>query len=282
MPSAELHRCNGMDALGLTERFAALAAWIDEARLASMTWYHQPLEVQTKSDGSPVTQADRAVEHLLREQIHATFGDDAILGEEHGAEPGSSRWRWIIDPIDGTASFMRGIPLWGTLVALEFTEPGEQPRIVAGIADYPALEERIESPSASEAWWIRRAHRIRCHVAPARPLAESVICTTGTEYFRQSNRMSTWQRLGQQCRSLRGWSDCSALLLLCTGRIDGVVEPVMHPWDIGPFAAILPAAGAAWAALGATDGVPGGSLAAASSQGLLSQLLATAQATRSD
>jgi fructose-1,6-bisphosphatase/inositol monophosphatase family enzyme len=113
-------------------------------------------------------------------------------------------------------------------------------------------------------------------VAPARALADALICTTGTEYFQQSNRMSTWQRLGQQCRSLRGWSDCSALLLLCTGRIDGVVEPVMHPWDIGPFAAILPAAGAAWAALDDTDGAPGGSLAAASSQGLLTQILATA------
>lgn len=273
MPPVSPHRCTSMDDPGLSERFAALGAWMDEARSASMAWYHQPLDVQTKADGSPVTQADRAVEHLLRDRIHAAFPSDGLLGEEHGAEPGSNGWRWIIDPIDGTASFMRGIPLWGTLVALEFTEPGLQPRVVAGIADYPALDERIEAPSTTIAWWTRRGTRDRCHVAPARALADALVCTTGTEYFRQAGRLEAWERLGRRCRALRGWSDCSALLLLCTGRVDAVVEPVMHPWDIGPFAAALPASGASWTDLDGNPYLLAESLVASSSAPLQRALL---------
>lgn len=258
---------------GLQARFDHLVRWLDELRSISLHWARQPLQVDTKSDGSPVTQADRAIESALRSKIRMHHPHDAILGEEHGDEPGSSNWRWIIDPIDGTASFIRGIPLWGTLVGLEHrTERGE-PVMVAGVADYPALGERIEASSPDAAWWTRADQRQRCRVAPPRPLHAATICTTSTEYFRSSNRLDLWSRLGRAAGSLRGWSDCSALLLLCTGRVDAVVEPVMHPWDIGPFAAILPACGAEWTSLAGERTHLSGSLMAATSTDLLAQLL---------
>jgi len=249
-----------------------LTQWLDELRPVSLGWARQSLQIDTKSDGSPVTQADRAIEATLRHLIRIHHPTDAILGEEHGDEEGSSGFRWIIDPIDGTASFIRGIPLWGTLVGLEqHTDRGE-PIVVAGVADYPALDERIEAPSRDTAWWTRSHERQRCRVAAPRSLHDATICTTGTEYFRRAGRMELWSRLGAASGSLRGWSDCSALLLLCTGRIDAVVEPVMHPWDIGPFAAILPACGAAWGSLDGRTTHRGGSLVAATTTELLSQI----------
>ncbi len=258
---------------GLQARFDHLAQWLDELRQTSLHWAGQPLRVDTKSDGSPVTQADRAIEAALRDRIRMHHPNDAILGEEHGDEAGSSAWRWIIDPIAGTASFVRGIPLWGTLVGLEQRPPGGAPQVVAGIADFPALDERIEAQSHHEAWWTRAQQRQRCRVAAPRPLHTATVCTTGTEYFRRTDRMRLWTRLGEQSGSLRGWGDCSALLLFCTGRVDAVVEPVMHPWDIGPFAAILPACGAAWTSLAGDRAHLSGSLLAATSTDLLAQLL---------
>ncbi len=258
---------------GLKARFDHLAQWLDELRAVSLHWAGQVLDVDTKSDGSPVTQADRAIESALRQKIRLHHPSDAILGEEHGDEAGSSGWRWIIDPIDGTASFIRGLPLWGTLVGLEQRTEGGEPIVVAGIADLPALDERIEALSHDEAWWTRGGLRQRCRVASPRPLHRATVCTTGTEYFQRTDRMRWWTRLGEQSGSLHGWSDCSALLLLCTGRVDAVVEPVMHPWDIGPFAAILPACGAAWTSLAGERTHFGGSLLAATSTDLLAQLL---------
>jgi len=273
MSRATAHRCTDMHDDGLQARFDHLVRWLDELRSISLYWAGQPLQVDTKSDGSPVTQADRAIESVLRAKIRMHHPSDAILGEEHGDESGSSGWRWIIDPIDGTASFIRGIPLWGTLVGLEQRTSGGEPVVVAGIADYPALGERIEASSPDEAWWTRADHRQRCRVAPGRPLHAATICTTSAEYFRSSNRLDLWSRLGRAAGSLRGWSDCSALLLLCTGRVDAVVEPVMHPWDIGPFAAILPACGAVWTSLTGELTHLGGSVVAAASDELHSQLL---------
>jgi histidinol phosphatase-like enzyme (inositol monophosphatase family) len=259
---------------GLQARFDHLTRWLDELRPVSLHWAAQRLKVESKSDGSPVTQADRAIESALRAKIRMHHPQDAILGEEHGDEPGTSGWRWIIDPIDGTASFIRGLPLWGTLIGLERRCQGGDPIVVAGVADYPALGERIEAPSPDAAWWTRADHRQRCHVAPPRSLRDATICTTGTEYFRTTNCLELWSRLGEASGSVRGWSDCTALLLLATGRVDAVVEPVMHPWDVGPFAAILPAAGATWSAFDGRTHHLAGSVVAATTPTLHGAILA--------
>jgi histidinol-phosphatase len=245
-------------------RMEALGSWIKDTRTLAMAHFRKGVSVESKTDGSPVTEADRAIERLLAESIHASFPEDTLLGEEHGVRPGSSPWRWLVDPIDGTASFIRGIPLWGTLVGLEHCDDAGHRAVVAGIADFPALDEQLVAPSTEEAWWISPTGTIRCRTSSCTDLRQALVCTTSTEYFRRAGCLAAWERLGLAAGSVRGWSDCSALLLLATGRVDAVVDPVMHPWDIGPFAAILPASGASWSSLdGATHHLAGSLVTAA-------------------
>lgn len=255
-----------------SERVAALTQWMDMARRLSLDWFQQPLAIDTKADGSPVTEADRAVEKCLQASIRAAFPDDGILGEEADELPGTSPWRWIIDPVDGTASFVLGLPMWGTLVGLEHqTEDGVR-SIVAGVADFPALGERVTAHSTEVALWTRGAQSIPCRVAPTQPLSRATVATTASSYFVRAGCLRAWQSLGNSCASVRGWNDCLGPLLLATGRVDAIIEPVMHPWDIGPFAAILTAAGAQWADLNGRRCHLGGSLAAATSAELLREL----------
>jgi histidinol-phosphatase len=253
---------HALDAVSI--RMEALGSWIKDTRTLAMAHFRKGVSVESKTDGSPVTEADRAIEQLLAESIHASFPEDALLGEEHGARPGTSAWRWLLDPIDGTASFIRGIPLWGTLVALEHCDDAGQRIVVAGIADFPALDERLVAPSTEEAWWISPTGTVRCRTSSCTDLRQALVCTTSTEYFQRAGCLGAWVRLGHAAGSVRGWSDCSSLLLLATGRVDAVVDPVMHPWDIGPFAAILPASGASWSSLdGATHHLAGSLVTAA-------------------
>jgi fructose-1,6-bisphosphatase/inositol monophosphatase family enzyme len=127
-----------------------MEAALEVARLTSLValrYYKQDLIVEAKGDGSPVTLADRAAEQLAREWIHARFPADGVLGEEFGETPGASNRRWLLDPIDGTKSFVRGVPLWGTCVAV-----CEGNDVLAGAASYPAVEEYIAAaPGAASA-----------------------------------------------------------------------------------------------------------------------------------
>jgi fructose-1,6-bisphosphatase/inositol monophosphatase family enzyme len=110
--------------------------------------------VELKADDTPVTAADRACETLIRRMIAADFPHDGLMGEEHGTQPGTSGFRWVIDPIDGTVSFARGVPLYGVLIAIEhLTHDG--PRVVAGVCELPALGERVWAASNRGAWWER-------------------------------------------------------------------------------------------------------------------------------
>jgi len=227
----------------------ALARWLDAARPVGLRHFRAALTVECKDDGSPVTVADRAIERTLADSIRSAFPEDGLLGEEHGEHHGSNPWRWLLDPIDGTASFIRGMPLWGTLVGLEYRDAAGERTVVAGIADFPALGERLTAPSTREAWWSSPAGVVPCRTTACADLRTASVSTTSTEYFRRAGCMEAWARLGAASGSLRGWSDCVGLLLLATGRSDAVVDPVMHPWDVGPFAAILPAAGARWSGL---------------------------------
>jgi len=256
----------------------ALARWLDATRPIGMKHFKTALAVESKLGGSPVTVADRAIERSLADSIRSAFPDDGILGEEHGEHRGSSPWRWLLDPIDGTASFVRGMPLWGTLVGLEHHDASGVRSVVAGIADFPALDERLVAPSMEEAWWISPSGTVRCRTSTCTDLRQALVCTTSTEYFRRAGCLDAWGRLGLAAGSVRGWTDCSALLLLATGRIDAVVDPVMHPWDIGPFAAILPAAGACWSTLDGRTHHLAGSMVAAATPPLHGAILAALQA----
>ena len=243
----------------LAERTALLVTLADGARKIALHFFHcDDLGVELKADASPVTQADRAIEQFLRDTILAAFPTDALLGEEYGDHAGSSAYRWIIDPIDGTVSFANGVPLFGILIALEAKALDGTRTVVAGVADYPALHERVTAILGEGAHWIRDGQSTSvARVRPCATLADALVCTSGSEYYIKSARVNAFHRLALAARRIRGWSDCYGLLLVATGRADAVVDPIMHPWDIGPYAIILPEAGGVltdWSGITRLDG----------------------------
>ena len=213
------------------------------ARLTLEYFQHPELTVDHKADLSPVTAADLACETLIRQAILESFPQDAILGEEHGDQPGSTGFRWIIDPIDGTVSFARGVPLYGVLIALEF-EGADGNGIVAGTCELPALGERVWAATGRGAWWDRAGRAsVRARVAASVGLRDALVATTGIEYFRRAGTERALQELEAGAGRVRGWSDCYSLALAATGRCDAAVEPLMNPWDSGPFPVIFAEAG---------------------------------------
>ncbi|MFG0326464.1 MAG: inositol monophosphatase family protein [Phycisphaerales bacterium JB037] len=199
------------------------------------------LEVEKKRDGTPVTVADRACERFIRDEIVRRFPGDGVLGEEFGetlaADPEGCRW--ILDPIDGTKSFVHGVPLYGTLIGIE--RRGE---IVAGVIRMPALEEVVYASAGGGAWWQRGAGEpVRARVSKIGALAEACVCTTSLGYFDDAGFGEVFAELSKRAGLLRGWSDCYAHLLVATGRAEAAVEPGIGLWDIAPMPVIMREAG---------------------------------------
>jgi histidinol phosphatase-like enzyme (inositol monophosphatase family) len=214
-----------------------MEAAAEVARLAgdvALGFYRSGLTVEIKSDGSPVTAADRAAERAAREWIEARFPEDGILGEELGiARPDAPR-RWIIDPIDGTKSFVRGVPLWGTLVAL-----AEGEDILAGAAYYPAVGEALAAAPGCGAWW----NGVRCRVSRVSELRAATVLTTDERYRSDIARGEAWRSLAGHCAVSRTWGDCYGYLLVATGRADAMADEILSPWDAAAVMPIVQEAG---------------------------------------
>jgi len=214
-----------------------MEAALEVARLASLValrYYKQDLVVEVKRDGSPVTLADRAAEQLAREWIHARFPADGVLGEEFGETPGASRRRWLLDPIDGTKSFVRGVPLWGTCVAV--CEGGD---VLAGAAAYPAVDEFIAAAPGEGCWH----NGVRCHVSTIDAVEAATVLVTDDRNFPFAARRAGWATLSNHAAVSRGWGDCYGYLLVATGRAEVMVDPILNPWDAPPFLPIIEEAG---------------------------------------
>jgi len=204
------------------------------ASLVALRYYKRDLEVETKHDGSPVTLADRAAEQLAREWIHARFPADGILGEEFGETPGASERRWVLDPIDGTKSFVRGVPLWGTCVAV-----CEGEDVLAGAAAYPAVEEYLAAAPGEGCWH----NDARCRVSSVAGIGEATVLVTDDRNFPSATRRAGWDALSHEAAVSRGWGDCYGYLLVATGRAEVMVDPILNPWDAPPFLPIIEEAG---------------------------------------
>jgi histidinol phosphatase-like enzyme (inositol monophosphatase family) len=219
---------------------------VEAARRAGeiiMPYFQDELGLQMKSDGTPVTLADRAAEQELRNLIRDRFPDDSVLGEEYGELSGTSSRRWILDPIDGTKSFVHGVPLFGVLIGME--ENGEA---VLGVVHMPALNEMAFAARDLGCWWQPagrqgKATTRRARVSSVDSLAEALLVVNGYEYFQQSRRVAAYDRLHQAARHQRGWGDCYGHLLVATGRADVCVDPQMNLWDNAPLLPILTEAG---------------------------------------
>src|SRR6185369_14005400 len=163
--------------------FAVEVAW--RVGRISLSHYQTGVVAETKPDASPVTVADRAAEQLARELIEARFPQDAIIGEEFGEVRGSATRRWIIDPIDGTRSFVRGVPLYGVLLAVE--DDGES---VLGVIHFPALSETVYAAQGEGCWWNGR----RALVSDTTQMSEALVLTTSYEGIERRNRSVGWNR----------------------------------------------------------------------------------------
>jgi len=201
---------------------------------AALKHFRTTLAVETKGDGSPVTIADREAEQVARAWIGKKFKQDAILGEEFGGAATSAGRRWIIDPIDGTKSFVRGVPLWGTLIAVcDGTD------VLAGAAYYPATGELICAAPGEGCWW----NESRCAVSTVSVLRDATALTTDTRFKDQLSRGDGWRDLADQVFLARSWGDAYGYLLVATGRAEVMIDPVMNPWDAAPFLPIISEAG---------------------------------------
>jgi histidinol phosphatase-like enzyme (inositol monophosphatase family) len=190
-----------------------------------------------------VTLADRGAEQELRRMIGERFPGDSVLGEEFGEQPGTSGQRWVLDPIDGTKSFVRGVPLFGVLIGME--QDGEA---VLGVVSMPALDEFVYAARGHGCWWLpsgRQAgsHPRRARVSSLAPLAEGLLLANSFEYFVKGKREAAHDRLLRAARQQRGWGDCYGHILVATGRAEVCVDPLMNAWDGAPLLPILQEAG---------------------------------------
>ena len=188
--------------------------------------------VDTKPDGTPVTRADREAEAAMRARITRTFPDHAILGEEEGETRGRAPWRWIIDPLDGTRTFVRGVPLFGTLVGIEHDD---EP--VVGVIHLPALDETVAAARGEGCTWNGR----RCRVSAVDRLADALVVVTDERAARA--RSAAYERLAARTAMQRTWADCYGYALVATGRADVALDPAMNVWDCAALLPVIEEAG---------------------------------------
>jgi histidinol-phosphatase len=200
----------------------------------ALRYFEGGLTVEWKSDQSPVTVADRETESLLRTALAAAFPHDGFLGEEHGDTPGTSGYRWIIDPIDGTRNFVRGIPIWATLVSLEYR--GET---IAGVADVPALGHTYRALRGDGAY--RNEKRIR--VSDIADLSQAMLFYSSLSWFMKAGRDREFVELSRRAERLRGFGDFYGFVLVAQGSGEVMVEHGVHAWDVAAIQPIIEEAG---------------------------------------
>jgi histidinol-phosphatase len=199
----------------------------------------EDLVINLKQDDTPVTIADKRAEEHLRDTIAKTFPRDAILGEEFGQQQGSSGYRWILDPIDGTKSFIHGVPLYGTLIGLEYGDES-----ILGVIRIPALDECLYAGKGQGAWYFVGHNPPKpARVSQRKPLAKALFVTSEVISFDQTGRRAVYDCLQSSTRLTRTWGDSYGYLMVATGRADLMVDPVMAIWDAAALLPILEEAG---------------------------------------
>lgn len=235
--------------------FATSIAW--HAGKITLSYFQTGVVADLKADDSPVTIADREAEQYLRQAIGERYPQHGILGEEYGETNAGASHRWILDPIDGTKSFVRGVPLYGVLIGVE-----REGQAVAGVVYIPPLDEMLVAAQGLGCYHNGR----RAHVSPCTQLDEALLLTYDlVELERRQQR--AYQRLIAATKLQRTWGDCYAYLLVATGRAEIAIDPVMNVWDCGPMLPILQEAGGTFTDLAGTPTIHGGN--AVATNGLL-------------
>lgn len=212
--------------------FAMDTAW--HAGQLTLAYFQTGVQVQWKGDESPVTEADQGAEQLIRKLISRRFPDHAVMGEEYGETETDSTHRWIIDPIDGTRSFIQGVPLYGVLMGLEIDKDP-----VVGAAYFPALREMVAAARGEGCRWNGRVAR----VSQVSRLEDALLSHTDVESLEVERTRDFWNRIKAATRIQRGWGDCYGHCLVATGRAEIQIDPIMSSWDCAALAPILEEAG---------------------------------------
>lgn len=204
-----------------------------EAGIIAKQYFRSEFSYETKVDDSPVTIADKNIEEMIRIEIETRFPDDGILGEEFGEKESKNNRRWIIDPIDGTQSFIRGLPLFGNMIAVE--ENGESK---IGVIHYPVNNETLSAMRGHGCY----CNDVRCKVSDCADISQANLSTSYPHKVQ-----NLW---GEKClqylvkhSSFIGTYDCYGYLLFATGKIDGLFEPELKVWDVAPLFPIMLEAG---------------------------------------
>jgi histidinol-phosphatase len=213
--------------------FATEIAW--QAGKITLRYFQSGITADRKADESPVTVADRESEAFLRARIGKQYPHHAILGEEEGLTGGTdAEYRWVLDPIDGTKTFIRGVPFYGVLVGLlRNNEP------IAGVVNIPALGEMVYAAQGTGAYWNGRP----CRVSEVRNLREALLVATVAFGYEQHGKQPAFDRLVGAAGMFRTWADCYGYVLIATGRAEIAVDPLMNVWDAAPLLPILREAG---------------------------------------
>ena len=233
------------------QELAAMQGWLDATDKIALDHFRVDVPYKNKDDGTPVTEADVAIEQVLRKAIEETYPEDAVIGEEGGmAGDQKSDRRWIIDPIDGTKNFRRGIPIFATLIALE-----EKGSIVAGVVSAAALNTR---------WFARKgggAFRdgAKISVSKVKEIAIAEISSGGVGTIAQSGLEEKFAALCLQAARHRGFGDFWGHCLVAQGSIDVMLDPEVAVWDLAALKIIIEEAGGKMTSVKGEDRIDGGS-----------------------
>jgi histidinol-phosphatase len=211
------------------------------------------LHVMTKPDLTPVTDADQAVEDGIRRTLSRARSRDAVTGEEQGST-GHSQRRWIVDPIDGTKNFVRGVPVWATLISLVVDE-----QVVLGVVSAPQLQRRWWASVGNGAWTGRSLLKAtRCQVSDVRRLEDASLSYASLSGWDQVGRLDDFLSLSRRCWRTRAYGDFWSYMLLAEGAVDLAAEPDLEVYDMAALDVIVREAGGRFTSLDGTDGPFGG------------------------
>jgi histidinol-phosphatase len=236
------------DDLRLAHVLADDADSISESRFKALD-----LHVMSKPDLTPVTDADQAVEESIRRTLSRARSRDAITGEEQGSS-GHSQRRWIIDPIDGTKNFVRGVPVWATLISLAVDD-----EVVLGVVSAPLLQRRWWASKGNGAWTGRSLLKaVRCQVSDVRRLEDASLSYSSLSGWDERDRLDDFESLMRRCWRTRAYGDFWSYMLLAEGAVDLAAEPELEVYDMAALDIIVREAGGRFTSLDGTDGPFGG------------------------
>lgn len=212
------------EAIDITERASDIA----------LSHFRKSLLIEMKANHTPVTVADKKTEEMIRKEISRRFPSHGILGEEFGTESGNAEYVWTVDPIDGTRSFIRGIPLFGTLLGL--LRKGEP---ILGVMVLPALKETYWAAEGLGTF----CNENQLHVSPVATVEKALVSCGDVSCFESTGNMRLLLSLMRRAELVRGYTDCFGHALLLRGSVDAMIDPLVAPWDVAPIACLVKEAG---------------------------------------